>query len=152
MQKISLVGQFVGCRKIYFHIKSLLTFVYFNGGMVKTPALYSKGRRFEQEIFHSNSVLLSFNKPETVLWSIVKIFNIQFNSIPKTNWKWYFVTKIVLTYFDKRYHCLTFLTFQPLFSRPLEHIFLTVAQNFGNKIPFLLLLLMEVLTSVLFSF
>ena len=44
--------------------------------MVKTPALYTKGRRFE---LHSRRfstptvVLLSFDKPETVLWTIAKI-------------------------------------------------------------------------------
>ena len=29
-------------------------------------------RALAQEIFHSNSGLLSFNKPETVLWTIAK--------------------------------------------------------------------------------
>ena len=46
------------------------------GGMVKTPALYNKGRRFEphrRRFFTSTVVLLSFNKPETVLWTIAKI-------------------------------------------------------------------------------
>ena len=48
----------------------------FRGEMVKTPALYSKGRRFEphrRRFFTPTVVLLSFNKPETVLWTIAKI-------------------------------------------------------------------------------
>ena len=39
------------------------------------PALYSKGRRFEphrRRFFTPTVVLLSFNKPETVLWTIAK--------------------------------------------------------------------------------
>ena len=43
---------------------------------MKTPALYSKGRGFEphrRRFFTPTVVLLSFNKPETVLWTIAKI-------------------------------------------------------------------------------
>ena len=43
---------------------------------MKTPALYSKGRQFEphkRRFFTPAVVLLSFNKPETVLWTIAKI-------------------------------------------------------------------------------
>ena len=39
-------------------------------------ALYTKGRRFEphrRRFFTPTVVLLSFNKPETVLWTIEKI-------------------------------------------------------------------------------
>ena len=48
----------------------------FRGGMVKTSALYTKGRRFEphrRRFFTPTVVLLSFKKPETVLWTIAKI-------------------------------------------------------------------------------
>ena len=38
--------------------------IVIQGSVVRAPA---------QEIFHSNSGLLSFNKPETVLWTIAKI-------------------------------------------------------------------------------
>ena len=43
---------------------------------MKTPALYTKGQRFEphrRRFFTPTVVLLSFNKPETVLWTIAKI-------------------------------------------------------------------------------
>ena len=45
--------------------------------MVKTSALYTKGRRFEshrRRFFTPTVVLLSFNKPETVLWTIAKYY------------------------------------------------------------------------------
>ena len=45
--------------------------------MVKTLALYTKGRRFEphrRRFFTPKVVLLSFNKPETVLWTIANLF------------------------------------------------------------------------------
>ena len=48
----------------------------FHGGMVKTSALYTKGRWFEphrRRFFTPTVVLLSFKKPETVLWTIAII-------------------------------------------------------------------------------
>ena len=45
--------------------------------MVKTPALYTKGRRFEpllRRFFTPTVVLLSFNKPEKVLWTKAKYY------------------------------------------------------------------------------
>ena len=45
--------------------------------MVKTPALYTKGRRFEphrRRFFTPTVVLLSFNKSEKVLWTIAKYY------------------------------------------------------------------------------
>ena len=53
-----------------------LSVMVFRGGMVKTSALYTKGRRFEphrRRFFTPTVVLLSFKKPETVLWTIAKI-------------------------------------------------------------------------------
>ena len=47
------------------------------GGMVKTSALYPKGRQFEphrRRFFTPTVVLLSFNKPETVLWTRAKYY------------------------------------------------------------------------------
>jgi hypothetical protein len=40
------------------------------------PAMYTNGRRFEhhrRRFFTPTVVLLSFNKPETVLWTIAKL-------------------------------------------------------------------------------
>ena len=48
------------------------TLQQFRGGMVKTPALYTKGRWFEphrRRFFTPTVVLLSFKKPETVDYS-----------------------------------------------------------------------------------
>ena len=57
--------------------QSLNTVVTPRGGMVKTSALYTKGQRFEphrsRRFFTPTGVLLSFNKPETVLWTKAKI-------------------------------------------------------------------------------
>ena len=44
---------------------------------MKTSALYTKGQRFEphrRRFFTPTVVLLSFNKPETVLWTIAKYY------------------------------------------------------------------------------
>ena len=46
-------------------------------GMVMTPTLYSKGRRFvphRRRFFTPTVILLSFNKPEAVLWTIAKYY------------------------------------------------------------------------------
>ena len=43
---------------------------------MKTPTLYAKGELFEPQrriFFTATVVLLSFNKPEKVLWTIAKI-------------------------------------------------------------------------------
>ena len=60
---------------IHFTLNSQFAMA-FRGGMVKALALYTKARRFEphrRRFFTPTVVLLSFKKPETVLWTIAKI-------------------------------------------------------------------------------
>ena len=69
------------------HPRAWLTYIpRFRGGMVKTSALYTKGRRFEphrRRFFTPTVVLLSFKKPETVLWTIAKILYYYYHFPPK---------------------------------------------------------------------
>ena len=71
---LSLVGRKITLEPVYYTDIDKKAVPWRNGEDAGLVIQGSVVRASAQEIFHSNSGLLSFKKPETVLWTIAKYY------------------------------------------------------------------------------